>query len=236
MRFFKLFASMLLLLFLSIPVLSRPKGESTVVGCLVVDLTGSYPKRPGPVYRPQNIRIACQYSNKKGRLKEYSFNTKTDTAGYFKLENVPPGKYVLKAVDFRFERASNITLASKFGRTSLGDDGRYWGMMNGMMMDNLKYLLSDHFDVESGNGVIDLGITYILIKANVSSNDAGMGKISPDGRPPWQRINFRDRGSTIDLYLLQAVNLPEMVNMKLGEQRRLYNKPSPAAYYHLTSR
>ena len=201
--------------------LCKPKGESTVVGCLQVEMSGSYPKNPGPVSRVQEIRVACKYLDK------------TDTAGYFKLENVPAGKYVLKAVDFCFERASRITLASKFGRNSFGDNGRYWGMMNGMLMDNIRHILSDHIDSVPAKGVIDLGIALIQIRADISAADAGMGKSSPDGKPPWLRVNMADRGSMIDLFIMQDAVFTEMIDLKIASSGVVYNKLSPPNYYGL---
>ena len=222
-----------LLLYLVTAVAAKPKGESTVVGCLLVELSGSYPKNPGPVFKEQDVRIACLYHDKKGRTKETSFHVKTDTAGYFKLEKVPAGIYVLKAVDFLFERASRITLASKFGRNALGDNGRYWGMMNGMMMDNVRDMLYDHIEGDVQEGVIDLGITYIQIKADVSASQSGMGKSSPDGKPPWLRINMMDRGSNIDLFLIHSAHFSEMQHVKVGESGRIYNMLAPADYFGL---
>ena len=221
-----------LLLHLATAVTAKPKGESTVVGCLLVELSGSYPKNPGPVYREQEVRIACVYLDKKGRNKETSFHVKTDAAGYFKLEKAPAGIYVLKAVNFVFERASRITLASKFGRNAIGDNGRYWGMMNGMMMDNAGDMLYDKIEGDVREGVIDLGITFIRIKANISASESGMGKSSPDGKPPWLRINMMDRGSNIALFLIRSAHFSDMQNINV-EGGRVYNKPAPAAYFGL---
>jgi len=233
MRAMKIGLTTALIISFSFSAFARPKGTSTVVGCLLVEISGSYTKNPGPVQRRQDIRVACKYLDKKGREKEVFFDTRTDTAGYFKIDNVPAGRYVLKAVDFLFERASRITLASKFGRNSFGEKGRYWGMINGMLMDNIKYLLSDHIDSEPASGVIDLGITFIQIRAEYGTNETGMGKSSPDGKPPWLRINMMDRGSIIDIFLLRDDFFPEMNKVKIGESGRVYTKKSPAAWFGL---
>lgn len=235
MTAFKYIFGLTLIFSFSTNAFSKPKGDCTVVGCLLVEMSGSYLKNPGLVSRAQEIRIVCKYLDKKGREKETFFNAKTDTAGYFKIERAPAGRYVLKAVDFVFERSSRITLASKFGRTSFGDDGRYWGMMNGMLMDNVKHLLYDHIDCESAEGIIDLGITFIQIKAEKSAADAGMGKSSPDGKPPWLRINMMDRSSMVNLFLLHSGTVQEMNNYKVAESGNVYNKPSPTTYYSPSS-
>jgi hypothetical protein len=171
--------------------------------------------------------------NKKGKTKHYSYMTKTDENGYFKLDKVPAGEYVLKAVEFTFERSGRITLASKFGRANFTDDARYWGMMTGMMMDNAKDMQKDQIEVESREGIIDLGITCIQIDAAEHATSTTMPHISPDGRPPWQRITVKERGATIDLNLLSSATYKSLDGRALRPEGALYTKPSPAAYFGL---
>ena len=91
----------------------------------------------------------------------------------------------------------------------------------------------DNIDCESGTGVIDLGITFIQIRAELTASESSMGKTSPDGKPPWLRINMMDRGSNVDLFLLRDATFPEMPNIKVSESGHVYNKPAPAAYFGL---
>ena len=76
MKTMTLIFGLTLLFSLCTDVLCKPKGESTVVGCLQVEMSGSYPKNPGPVSRVQEIRVAAKYLDKKGREKETFFNAK----------------------------------------------------------------------------------------------------------------------------------------------------------------
>ena len=227
------FPYLLTFILLACPLFSKPKGESTVVGCLIVEVVGSYPREEGPVYRKHDIRIDCEYRNKKGKTKQYSFMAKTDENGYFKLEKVPDGEYVLKAVEFIFERTGRITLASKYGRADYGESARYWGMMTGMMMDNAAEMQRDQIEVEPRAGIIDLGITYIQIEANEQATDTGMPYISPDGRPPWQRITVKERSSMIDLYVTNSSTHDALENQPLGKKERIYSKPAPSVYFGL---
>ncbi|MBN1479298.1 hypothetical protein JXA70_03390 [candidate division KSB1 bacterium] len=219
------------LLMATVALVAKPKGESTVVGCLIVEVIGSYPQQEGPVYNEHDIRIDCEYLNKKGKTKRYSYMTKVDESGYFKLERVPAGEYVLKAVEFTFERTGRFTLASKFGRADNSDDARYWGMMTGMMMDNAVDLQQDQIDVQPGQGLIDLGITYIQLNASEQATETGMPYISPDGRPPWQRITVKERGATVDLYVVSSSTFASLDNRPLGQNGFKYTKPTPAAYF-----
>ena len=223
----------LLIIALTATLVAKPKGDSIVVGCLIVEVIGSYPEQEGPVYREHDIRIDCEYLNKRGKTKQYSYMTKTDENGYFKVEKVPTGEYVLKAVEFTFERTGRITLASKFGRAAFSDDARYWGMMTGMMMDNATDMQKDQIEVESLEGIIDLGITCMRIEANEQATDTGMPYISPDGRPPWQRISVKERGSTIDLNLIGSSTHKELDERALRPDGMIYTKLTPAAYFEL---
>lgn len=220
-------------LFLAVSLDAKPRGESTVVGCLIVEVIGSYIEEPGPVYKKHDIRIDCEYVNKKGKTKQHSYMTKVDDNGYFKLEKVPAGEYVLKAVEFTFERTGRITLASKFGRAGFSGEARYWGMIPGMMMDNASDLQQDQIEVESQQGIINLGISYIQIAANEQATETSMPLMSPDGRPPWQRISVRERGSSIDLYIVTAGTFESIDNRPLGENQRVYTKVSPVEYFGL---
>lgn len=227
----KLFFFISLIVALSATCFAKPKGESTVVGCLIVEVVGSYPKQPGPVFREFDVRIECQYLDDKGKSKNYGYMTKTNADGYFKLDNVPAGQYVLKAVEFTFERTGRLTLASKFGRSDVGSEARYWGMLPGMIMDNAMELQYDKIEAESREGVIDLGITYIQINANEQTTEAGLPLSSPDGKAPWQRISLRERGSVIDMYMVTSSTHAALTETPLGQERRLYTKLSPAAYF-----
>ncbi|MBN1560292.1 hypothetical protein JW998_08580 [candidate division KSB1 bacterium] len=225
---------MLLTILLAAASLSaRPKGESTVVGCLIVDVIGSYLKEEGPVCQEYDVRIDCKYLNKNGKARQYSFMTKTDEAGYFKLEKVPGGKYVLKAAEFVFARGGRITLASRFGRADLSGQSRYWGMLTGMMMDNAVDLQNDQIEVEPRQGLIDLGITYIQIKADEQATGAGMPRTSPDGRPPWRRITLTDRNTMIDLFIISSSVHSTLADQPLGAETTVYSKRAPAVYFGL---
>lgn len=224
----------LLLIFVLIgSIWAKPKGESTVVGAVIVEFTGTYPGMKGPVTREMDVRIISHYLNKKGKEKEHTYTTSTDSLGYFKLENVPPGKYLVKAMEVSIGRASRITLSSKYSRGQNMPSSRYWGMMSGSILDNLRNMLADHFTAESQEGVIDLGITYIQIQANEQASGTGMRGISPDGQPPWQRMSVSDRASIIDLFMITFSTYPELNEQPLGETRRVYTRLSPAAYFGL---
>lgn len=212
---------------------ARPKGESTVVGCFLIEIIGSYLRESGPVYHEYDVRIECEYFNQKGKARKASFLTKTDENGYFKLEKVPDGNYVLKAVEFIFERGGRITLASKYGRADMSDQTRYWGMLAGMMMDNAVALQQDHIELEQHSGIIDLGITYLQIKADEQAIDAGMPQTSPDGRPPWRRLSIRERNSMVDLFLINSSTHPALDEQPLGMNAMLYRKAAPAIYFGL---
>ncbi len=225
--------SIILLLIFSTSLFAKPKGESTVVGCLVVEVAGSFPKEVGPVYNKHDIRIDCEYVNKRGKTKQYSFMTRVDENGYFQLKKVPAGEYVLKAVEFTFERTGRITLASKFGRADFSDQTRYWGLLSGMMMDNAVHLQQDQIEVESREGVIDLGIQYVLIEANEQATDSALPQISPDGRPPWQQISVMDRSSIIGIRIINSTTFEKMEDNKLGPNDMVYGKVSPTEYFKL---
>lgn len=217
----------------SLALFAKPKGESTVVGCLIVEVIGSYPEQEGPVYNEHTIRVDCEYLNNKGKTKHHSFMSKVDANGYFKLERVPAGEYILKAVEFTFARTGRFTLASKFGRADNSDGARYWGMMTGMMMDNAIDLQQDQIDVEPSDGLIDLGITYIQISAVEQATESSVPYISPDGRPPWQRITIKERGATVDLYVVSSAAFVSLDNRPLGQNGVKYTKASPATYFGL---
>jgi hypothetical protein len=212
---------------------AKPKGESTVVGCLIVEVIGSYLREEGAVTHKHDVRIDCEYLNKNGKARQYSFMTKTDEAGYFKLEKVPDGRYVLKAAEFNFARGGRITLASKFGRADLSERTRYWGILTGMMMDNAIALQQDQIEVEPRQGIIDLGITYLQIKADEQATGAGMPQTSPDGRPPWQRITLTKRNSMIDLFIINSSIHPALDNQPLGVNETIYRKRAPVDYFGL---
>ncbi len=212
---------------------AKPKGESTLVGAVLLEFTGSYPGMQGPLTGELQVRVVSQYLNKKGKEKEYTYTIRSDSLGYFKIENVPAGQYLLKAMEVNIGRASRITVASKYGRGQQLASSRYWGMMNGSIMDNLRDMLSDHFQAEPQQGVIDLGITYIQIQANEQASGTGMRRLSPDGQPPWQRMSVSDRASIIDLFMLSFANFPELTERPLGEKKHVYTRPAPSAYFNL---
>lgn len=225
--------SIIFIIIFSTSLFAKPKGESTVVGCLIVEVAGTYLKEPGPVYNKHDIRIDCEYVNKKGKTKQFSYMTRVDENGYFRLKKVPAGEYVLKAVEFTFERTGRITLASKFGRADYSDQARYWGMLPGMMMDNAVFLQKDQIEVDSREGIIDLGIQYILIEANEQATDSGLPQISPDGRPPWQQITVMDRSSIIGIRIVNSTTFEKLEEKKLGPNNVVYSKVSPTAYFEL---
>lgn len=219
--------------FFSTSLFAKPKGESTVVGCLIVEVAGSYSKEPGPVYNKHDIRIDCEYLHKNGKTKLYSFMTRVDENGYFQLKKVPAGEYVLKAVEFTFERTGRLTLASKFGRADLSDQTRYWGLLAGMMMNNAVHLQKDQIEVENRDGIIDLGIQYILIEANEQATEAALPQTSPDGRPPWSQITMMDRSSLIGVRIVNSTTFEKLEEKKLGPNDIIYNKVSPRDYFDL---
>ena len=216
---------------LTVIVTAKPQGESTVVGGFIIEMNGSYPEEEGPILRRQQVRISCQYLNKKGKTKETFFMATSDSLGYFKIENVPAGRYMLKAIECTFGRGGRITLASKFGHSPFGDQQRYWGMMNGMIMDNVGDLLSDQFEGSMQNGIIDLGITFIEIKAVLNPGESSIGRLSPDGKPPWQRISYRDRGQSVDLHMMSWTHFDSFEGAALGTQNRNYTRESPVEYF-----
>ncbi len=226
-------AILLLILGLCGSLWAKPKGESTVVGAVIVEFTGTYPGMNGPITREMDVRILSFYLNKKGKEKEHTYTVRTDSLGYFKVDHVPTGKYLLKAMEASIGRASRITLASKLGRGQNLPSNRYWGMMNGSIMDNLRNMLSDNFQAEPQQGVIDLGITYIQIQANEQASGTGMRGISPDGQPPWQRMSVSDRASIIDLFMITFSTYPELKDQPLGENKRVYTRVAPTNYFNL---
>lgn len=223
--------SVILMSLFSSQLLSKVKGQSTAVGCVIVEIIGSYPKEIGPLEKEFDVRILCQYMTKKNKLKDHFYTIKTNSDGYFKIDNVPEGKYLLKAVETNVGRVARITFGSKFGRWGMSARKRYWGIMNGTMLDNVKNLLSDEFEMEAQKDIIDLGITYFQLQINEGTAGVGLQNISPDGQPPWQRLSINDRGSTLDLFLIYSGNFPELNNQSPGDNEFKYSKISPVAYY-----
>ena len=100
-----------------------PTGTSTIVGGVLVDLYGSYWIYDAPLRGGLPIRVAVEYE-KNAKTEMYAFELETDAQGYFKIENAPEGKYILKAIEMHIGQSTHITAASEYGRWAKGELGR----------------------------------------------------------------------------------------------------------------
>ncbi len=227
----------LMFIVLSVPGLAQqpPMGSSTVVGGIVVELSGSYPLGNNEfVLNGLPVRIACQYIDNSGKERLYTYETKTDVYGYYILNAVPEGRYILKAVELDLGRGAHITAASEWGRWQKGDQYRYWGLLNGKMYQNQRYLIETHFEVPIQSEVIDLGIRVLIINANEVMGGTSMSRnYSPNGTPPWVRMSLRDGSSIIYLNVLNDKSYADLDGQKIGDTQTPITMAAPAQYFDL---
>ncbi|MBN1465628.1 hypothetical protein JXA02_07710, partial [candidate division KSB1 bacterium] len=167
-----------------------PTGTSTIVGGVLIDLYGSYWFYRQPVQGDLPIRVAVEYLDKDDKPEMHTFKLKTDAKGYFRIEDAPAGKYILKAIELNVGQATHITAASKYGQWAKGKQYRYWGVLSGMMYRNERHLIETIFENETKDGLIDMGITHLSIKIDERLGGSAFVDYSPNGMPPWIRMSL----------------------------------------------
>ncbi len=211
----------------------QPAGESTIVGAVLVDMYGSYWIYNEPLRSNLPIRVAVEYVEKE-KPTLYTFRLRTDENGYFKIENAPAGKYVLKAIQLAIGQSTHITAASKYGQWAKGKQYRYWGVIGGQMYRNERYLIESIFENEAEDGIIDLGITHLTINANERLGGTPFKSYSPNGQPPWIRLSLiQGGGRLVDLSVVDYETLPEVVNLPLQEKEVTVTMQAPKNYFEL---
>lgn len=214
---------------------SQLTGQSTVVGGVVVELSGSYPLGNNElIFNNLPLRISCQYIDDAGKERLYTYDTATDVNGYFRLNNVPEGRYILKAVELHLGRGAYLTAASEWGRWQKGDQYRYWGLLNGKMYQNQRYLIETNFEVALQSDVVDLGIRTLVIQANEVMGAASLrNNYSPNGTPPWVRMSLRDGSSIIYLNVLNDKHYTHLDGETIGQTQTPVTMTAPAQYFEL---
>jgi hypothetical protein len=179
------------------------------------------------------IRVAVEYQNENGKEKLYTFKIQTDENGYFKIENAPAGKYVLKAIELNVGQSVHVTAASEYGRWQKGEPYRYWGLMSGMMYRNERDLIENWFEMEAESGLIDLGITYLKIRAEERLGGTQMKNYSPNGTPPWKRLSLNQGYRNADFAVVEEEAYEQISDLQMQEADGVINMQSPKSYFGL---
>ncbi|MBN1482157.1 hypothetical protein EH223_07865 [candidate division KSB1 bacterium] len=211
----------------------KPAGESTVVGGIVIELYGSYWIYNEPVQSDLPIRVAVEYVDEKDKRRMYAYRIRTDENGYFKIENAPAGKYIFKAVEFTIGQSVHITAASEYGRWQKGETYRFWGMMSGMMYHNERDLIETQFENDPQSGRIDLGITYLKIKADERLGGTPLKNYSPNGTAPWIRLSLHQGYKIADLSMVEYKTFSEIIGLKMEDTDLTINMPAASVYFEL---
>jgi len=133
-------------------VLEEPQpGMSAVVGAIIVEndgVDGYYQS----VTRNIGVYIAGK-STQDGEEQTEAYKVYTDENGYFMLQNVPPGSYELKGIEFILGVGQEI-------RVSLDWEGgrKYYHIIEGEM----NYMIRNWPD-EVNETIINKGINYFLV-------------------------------------------------------------------------
>ncbi len=219
---------------LALPAKEPPAGTSTVVGGVLVDLYGSFWMYPEPLRSDLPIRVVVEFEAENGKTRMYTYQLRTDSQGYFKIDNAPVGKYILKAIECPIGQSSHITAASEYGRWAKGDVYRYWGLLSGLMYRNERELVETHFEGEPQSGIIDLGITFLAIKIDERLGGTGMRPYSPNSTPPWQRMSLiQGANKVVDLSVKDYQTHENLIEMKLAEKDGRITMPAPRDYFEL---
>jgi hypothetical protein len=209
-------------------------GECTIVGGVLVDLFGSYWIYREPQRGDLPVRIAVEYIIEEEKPKMYSYKLVTDENGYFKIENAPAGKYVLKAIELNVGQGTHITAASKYGQWAKGEQYRYWGLISGMMYHNERYLIETIFENKAESGVIDMGITHLSIKIDERLGGSAFTNYSPNGMPPWIRMSLIQGSDKLaDFTMVDYTTRTKIADLKMQEKDVTISMISASDYFGL---
>jgi len=211
-----------------------PVGKSTVVGAVVIDLNGSLYIQYEPLRSNLPIRVAVEFQTPKGKTTMYSYKIQTDENGYYRIENAPAGKYILKAIEMNIGQSTHITAASKFGQWAKGKQYRYWGVLSGQMYRNERYLIETIFENEAKSDVIDMGITLLTINANERLGGTPFKNYSPNSEPPWIRLSMIQGNNRLaDISVVDYDTRMELQDVKLQEKDVTLTMTAPSLYFEL---
>lgn len=136
-------------------VLEEPQpGMSLLVGAVLVENDGVedvYESHKADI----DVVIVGKYTE-NGQEQKRGFRTKTDENGYFVIQNVPPGSYVLKGIEVDIAFSTRMIISSRWEGTT-----QIFYPINTIIDNTVR-----HWPPESKNSIIDMGINYFRIDAS----------------------------------------------------------------------
>lgn len=127
------------------------EGKSVVVGAVLVENNG-YENYYQPIRENIYVAIAGK-STENGKEITEGYRIQTDENGYFMLQNVLPGAYILKGIEFYVGVGTTMKLIAEWETNR-----KYYHITD----QELNYFVRRWPD-EVDSKVIDLGINYFLI-------------------------------------------------------------------------
>jgi hypothetical protein len=127
------------------------EGKSVVVGAILVENDG-YENYYQPITENIYVAIAGK-STENGKEITEGYRVQTDENGYFMLQNVLPGAYVLKGIEFYLGVGTTMKLIAEWETNR-----KYFHITS----EELNYFVRRWPD-EVDSKVINLGINYFLI-------------------------------------------------------------------------
>lgn len=127
------------------------EGKSIVVGGIILENQGIDNK-----YEMLTSYVTAIVVGKSVQGEEEvvtGYRVVTDDKGYFAIQNVPPGSYVLKGIEGYVGKSSKVLISSEWLRNKQA----YY--LEEIMIDNVVR----YWPPENLNKVIDLGIYYFLV-------------------------------------------------------------------------
>lgn len=159
------------------------EGQSAVVGAILVENDG-FENYYRPIMSDIYVLLAAK-STVDGEEQTEGYRVQTNDDGYFILQNVPPGAYVVKGIEFYVGvgQTMRVTAEWEAGR-------KYYRLSN----EELNYFVRE-WPEEEDSKVIDLGINYFLL----------------DRAPRIANFNTFNALNDQELYLDQSYSMPNPV-------------------------
>ena len=221
-----------LLSIVALSLYAQPRSDetATVVGAVIIDLVGSYEKYERPVTTDLLVRVAGQFFDRRKQGPVQPIKVITDRNGYWKIDNVPAGNFLLKGIEVNIGNSVHITLISHYDKQSQQNRRRYWGMVHGMMYRHERYLIENQLEGPRSTGMVDLGIQYIKIRVDLERSQPFF-EFSPDGLPPWRRMSMKAGHEIISLEIIEHKRFREIDRMPMGNSRVQITKVPPQEYF-----